>query len=396
MVQPTAEKIKLWQGPAILSYGFRPFFLGGALWAAFAMVLWIMALSGQIELPTTLDPVSWHAHAFLFGYTSAIIAGFLLTAVPSWTGRLPIVGWYLAGLIGLWGAGRIAVLFSAFLPFESVVVIDLAFPVVFALVILREIVAGKNWRNLIILLLLGLFTLADLGFHLAGLYGPYAAQGYGLRLGLASVLLMIAVIGGRIIPSFTRNWLTREGYKQMPVPPMQLLDKLVLIFSLPVFLMWIIQPEALVTGGLMLLMGVGHAVRMARWKGLVTFAQPLVTILHIAYACLPLGALAMATAIFQEDVIPASAAQHIWMAGALGGMTLAVMTRASLGHTGRALQAGAGTVIIYLALIASTCLRFAAGFWPEEILYHLAGGLWLLAFLGFAIFYGPILLSPRK
>ena len=182
----------------------------------------------------------------------------------------------------------------------------------------------------------------------------------------------------------------------MPVSPMQLLDKLVLLFSLPVFLMWIIQPEALVTGGLMLLMGVGHAVRMARWKGLLTLTHPLVAILHIAYACLPLGALAMGIAIFQEDIVPASAAQHIWMAGALGGMTLAVMTRASLGHTGRELRAGAGTVIIYVAIIVSTCLRFAAGFWPKEILYHLAGGLWLLAFLGFAIFYGPILLSPRK
>jgi uncharacterized protein involved in response to NO len=104
----------------------------------------------------------------------------------------------------------------------------------------------------------------------------------------------------------------------------------------------------------------------------------------------------MATAIFQEDIVPASAAQHIWMAGALGGMTLAVMTRASLGHTGRELRAGAGTVIIYLAIIAATCVRFAAGFWPEEILYHLAGGLWFLAFTGFAVFYGPILLSSRK
>ena len=144
MVQSTAEKIKLWQGPAILSYGFRPFFLLGALWAAFAMVLWIMALSGRIELPSSMDPVSWHAHAFLFGYTGAIIAGFLLTAVPNWTGRLPVVGWKLVGLAALWGAGRVTIFFSAFLPFESVVVIDLAFPVVLSVVILREIVVGKK------------------------------------------------------------------------------------------------------------------------------------------------------------------------------------------------------------------------------------------------------------
>ncbi|SNY91157.1 uncharacterized protein involved in response to NO [Cohaesibacter sp. ES.047] len=395
MARSSAEQMRRWQGPAILSYGFRPFFLFGALWAAVAMVLWIMALAGHLDLPSELDPVSWHAHAFLFGYTGAIIAGFLLTAVPNWTGRLPVVGWALAGLVGLWVAGRVAVLFSDALPYWAVMVGDLAFPIVLALMILREIVAGKNWRNLIILLLLAVFTLANLLFHLDVQNGDYAAQGYGARLGLAAIMLMISVIGGRIVPSFTRNWLVRKGREQLPATPMQTFDKLVLWASIPGFILWVLLPEALITALVLIIMGIGHLVRLARWKGVFTFADPLVAILHVAYGFMPLGAVAMGFAISRPDILPVSAAQHLWMAGALGGMTLAVMTRASLGHTGRPLQAGSGTMVIYLAIIGSTLLRFVAGFWPEDMLYHLAGGLWLVAFAGYALVYGPILLRPR-
>ncbi|WP_319531341.1 NnrS family protein [uncultured Cohaesibacter sp.] len=395
MTQSTAEQMRRWQGPAILSFGFRPFFLLGAIWAVVAMVLWIMALSGHVDLPTVLDPVSWHAHAFLFGYTGAIIAGFLLTAVPNWTGRLPVVGWSLTGLVGLWGAGRVGVLFSEALPYWVVLVGDLAFPIVLALMILREIVAGKNWRNLIILLLLAVFTLANLVFHLEVQNGDYAAQGYGARLGLAAVMLMIAVIGGRIVPSFTRNWLVREGHDQLPASPMQALDKLALLSSLPAFLLWVLLPEASTTALVLFIVGGGHLVRLARWKGIFTFAEPLVAILHVAYGFVPMGALAMGVAILRPDILPASAAQHLWMAGALGGMTLAVMTRASLGHTGRPLHAGVGTTIIYLAIISSTVIRFVAGLWPEEVLYHIAGGLWLVAFMTFSVVYGPLLLRPR-
>ncbi|TLP49154.1 NnrS family protein [Cohaesibacter sp. CAU 1516] len=396
MSQSTADQMRRWQGPAILSYGFRPFFLLGAIWASVAVVVWILALSGNLTLSSEMDPVSWHAHAFLFGYTGAIIAGFLLTAVPNWTGRLPVIGWALAGLVGLWIAGRIGILFSQALPYWVVIVGDLAFPIVLGLVILREIVAGKNWRNLIILLLLVVFTLANLLFHIDVQNGYYAAQGYGARLGLAAVLLMIGVIGGRIVPSFTRNWLVREGYKQMPAAPMQRLDKLVLLVSIPAFIMWVLWPDSPLAAALLFLFGVGHTARLGRWKGWFTRSEPLVVILHLAYLFLPLGAFAMTFAIVRPDILPASAAQHLWMAGALGGMTLAVMTRASLGHTGQPLHSGIGTSVIYLAIMASTIVRFIAGFWPEDMLYHMAGGLWFVAFAGFAMVYGPLLLRPRS
>ncbi|MCL4675813.1 MAG: NnrS family protein, partial [Pararhodobacter sp.] len=228
MTATTAQQMRAWRGPAILTFGFRPFFFGGATWAALAMALWVPMLSGHLTLPTAFDPVSWHAHEVLFGYLGAVIAGFLMTAVPNWTGRLPIVGWRLGALAALWLSGRLVVLVSVALPASLVAVVDLAFPVALAYAIGREIVAGKNWRNLIVLAMLTVFALGNLVFHIEAAQGGYAAQGYGFRLGLGAGILMIGVIGGRIIPSFTRNWLAKRGPGRLPVPPMQKFDRVAL------------------------------------------------------------------------------------------------------------------------------------------------------------------------
>lgn len=391
MAQTSAEQMRAWQGPALFSFGFRPFFLFAALWAAFAMVLWIIALSGTLDLPTRFDPVSWHAHEFLFGYLGAVLAGFLLTAVPNWTGRLPLVGWPLAALFALWCAGRIAVLFSATLPTGLAAVIDLAFPMVLGATILREIVAGKNWRNLMVLGLLAVFTLANTLFHLDAARGVYAAQGMGLRLGLATAIMMISVIGGRIIPSFTRNWLAREGRDARPTPPMQRFDKAVLLASVVGLLLWVTLPNAPFTAVALLATGVLHLARLTRWQGHHTGAVPLVWVLHLSYAFVPLGAIALGLAGLTGT--GTAAAQHLWMAGAIGSMTLAVMTRATLGHTGQPLLADRWTLMIYLALLGSVAARIGADAVP--MLTDVAGALWLLAFGGFAVVYGRLLLREK-
>ena len=290
MARTSAEQMRAWQGPALLSFGFRPFFLFGAIWAFLAMILWLGALTGAIDLPTRFDHVSWHAHEFLFGYLGAVLAGFLLTAVPNWTGRLPMVGWRLAALFALWLVGRIAVLFSADLPVAAVPAFDLAFPLVLGGMILREIVAGKNWRNLMVLALLAVFTIANGLFHLDALRGDYAAQGVGLRLGLATAVMMIAVIGGRIIPSFTRNWLARTNNPARPKPPMQHFDKLVLLFSIAILAFWVADPFAHRTGIALIVLGLLHSARLIRWQGHRTASEPLVWILHVSYAFIPLGA----------------------------------------------------------------------------------------------------------
>lgn len=390
----TTEQMRAWTGPAILTFGFRPFFFGAAVWAALAMVLWVSMLSGHLVLPTAFDPVSWHVHEFLFGYLGAVVPGFLLTAVPNWTGRLPIVGWRLGMLASLWLAGRVAVGVSGGLPPVLVATTDLAFPVVFALVILREIVAGKNWRNLIVLAILGVFILGNVLFHWEAAKGDYAAQGHGLRLGLGAGIMMIAVIGGRVVPSFTRNWLVKRRSKVLPVVPMQGFDKAALIALMVALALWVAWPLGALTGVALALAGVLHALRLARWAGHRTLAEPLVTVLHAGYAFVPLGALALAAEILLPGSFGMAGAQHFWMAGAIGLMTLAVMTRATLGHTGKELKAGAGTVVIYLALILSVFARVSASIWPELSgpLHTMAGLLWILAFGSFAVIYGALLL----
>lgn len=391
----TAEQMRAWRGPAILTFGFRPFFFGAGIWAALAMMLWVPMLTGLLTLPTAFDPVSWHAHEFLFGYVSAVIAGFLLTAVPNWTGRLPIVGWPLAALFALWLVGRIAVAVSAHLPPLGVALVDLAMPLALAAVIGREIVAGKNWRNLIVLAMLGVLAIGNALFHVEAAHGDYAAQGYGLRVGLGAVIMMIAVIGGRIVPSFTRNWLVRRGPGRMPVPPMQRFDKLALVALLVALVVWVALPGHVLTGTLLAVAGALHVVRLGRWAGHRTLAEPLVAVLHLGYAFLPLGALALASEILAPGLFGMAAAQHLWMGGAAGLMTLAVMTRATLGHTGQDLTAGPGTIGIYAALLVAVLARFAAGLWPTEasVLYMFGGTAWILAFAGFALIYGRLLLS---
>jgi uncharacterized protein involved in response to NO len=378
----------------LLTYGFRPFFFGAGVWAALAMTLWVPMLSGHLTMPTAFDPVSWHAHEFLFGYLTAVIAGFLLTAVPNWTGRLPIVGWPLGALFALWLIGRLAVGFSVHLPPFAVALADLSMPVALAAVIGREIVAGKNWRNLIVLAMLGVLTLGNGVFHVEAARGDYAAQGYGLRIGLGAVIMMIAVIGGRIVPSFTRNWLVKRGPGRLPVPPMQRFDKVALLVLVAALLAWVFLPDHRVTGALLLVTGTLHTVRLTRWAGHRTLAEPLVAVLHVGYAFLPLGALAIAAGILAPGVIGMAAAQHLWMSGAAGLMTLAVMTRATLGHTGQTLTAGPGTVLIYAALVVAVLARFAAGIWLAQasVLHMVAGTAWILSFAGFAVVYGALLL----
>jgi uncharacterized protein involved in response to NO len=396
----TSEQIRAWTGPALLSYGFRPFFLGAAAWAAFAMMAWIAMITGWIQLPTVFDPVSWHSHEFLFGYLSAALAGFLLTAVPNWTGRLPIVGWPLAGLFGLWLLGRLVVLVSAGLPPLAVAVADLALPLALAAFLLREIVAGKNWNNLVVLALLAVFTLGNVVFHWQATQGEFAAQGIGLRIGLGAGLMMVAVIGGRITPSFTRNWLVRQpvGLARLPAAPMQRFDKAALLVLLLALLTWIALPDARLTAALLALAGAAHLARLSRWAGDRTWREPLLLVLHAAYLFLPLGALTMAAAILIPDRVPPAVAQHLWMAGAIGMMTLAVMTRATLGHTGQALAAGPGTTVLYLALATAVAARIITGLWPTaaSFLLDVSALAWILAFGGFVVIYGPLLMQSKR
>ncbi|HMO72191.1 MAG TPA: NnrS family protein [Paracoccaceae bacterium] len=390
MTARTMFRSRAWQGPAILSYGFRPFFLLGAIWAAAAMGAWLGHLLRWLDLSGPFTPTDWHAHAMLFGYASAVIAGFALTAVPNWTGRLPIVGWPLAGLVALWLIGRAATAVPG-LPWAVAMLADLALPVVLVAALGREIAAGGNWRNLPVAGLVGLFALGQGVFHLQAQAGG-AAQGWGLRLGLAAAVMLIALIGGRIVPSFTRNWLAARRAPALPAPAGRA-DAAALALTGAALVAFVVLPHQVLTAGLALMAGLANLGRLARWQGWRTAAEPLVWVLHAAFAFVGLGFLGIAAAA--AGLMPDAGARHLWLAGAVGLMTLAVMTRASLGHTGRPLHATRLIAALYLALILSALARPAHALWPQVPgLLELSGFGWMLAFGGFAALFWPVLTRP--
>lgn len=378
--------------PPILQYGFRPFFLLAALHAGLAIPLWLLIYASGIPLGGPFEGASWHAHEMLFGYLGAVIAGFILTAVPNWTGRLPLSGMPLAGLVSLWFIGRLATTFVG-APVGAML-LDLAFPAALAAAIWREVIAGRNWRNAPVAAMLTLFALASATHHGEGM--GLVAEGTAVRLALAVAAMLIALIGGRIVPSFTRNWLARAGSEKLPAS-FGLPDKAALVSTAIALLAWVAMPYAQATGLALSAAGILLAIRLLRWRGLRTLREPIVVVLHLGYAWLAAALLLLGLSILLPDAVPGSSALHALTTGAVGTMTLAVMTRASLGHTGREIRADGWTVAIYACATLGALLRVAAPLVPGFYLSALSagGGLWSLAFLLFAARYGPILLRPR-
>jgi uncharacterized protein involved in response to NO len=380
-------------GWVVLSAGFRPFFLLGAIFAAVAVLLWLPVYHGELTLQTAFAPRDWHVHEMLYGYLPAVITGFLLTAIPNWTGRLPLQGAPLATLALVWLAGRLCVAFSADTGWLAAMLIDAGFLLLVALAAVREIVAGRNWRNLGVVALLTLLLVGNVAFHLEAHFN--GAADYGLRAGIAVVILLISLIGGRVTPSFTRNWLVRENPGRLP-QPFNRLDMAIVAFSAVTMGLWVAMPVSVVAGIALLIAGILHLVRLARWAGDRTVREKLLLVLHVGYLFVPLGFLLTSAAAF--GLLPASAGIHAWMVGGAGIMTLAVMTRASLGHTGQELTASLSTQGIYLAALIAVAARITAVLLPawSDALLHLAAVGWSVAFLGFALSFGPTLLARGK
>jgi uncharacterized protein involved in response to NO len=383
------ERRRNYAGPAIFSYGFRPFFFGGAVWAALTILMWLPMYAGAWQWSSAIAPLDWHIHEMLYGYVPAIVAGFLLTAIPNWTGRLPVCGASLAALFALWIAGRIAMLTTAGIGLPVAAVIDAAFLFVLFGVAAREVIAGKNWRNLRVLAIVAVLALGNVVFHVEAIRS--GSTDYGVRLGIAAIILLISLVGGRIIPSFTNNWLVRENPGRLPVP-FGRYDMVTIAVSAIALVSWVAAPSAIWSGALLIGVGVLHIVRLARWAGDRTLRDRLVLVLHVAYVFVPAGFLLIGIAIVWPEAAPASAGIHAWTAGAVGMMTMAVMTRASLGHTRQALVATPITQAIYLCLFLAALMRIAAALTGNMGLLHGSGTLWVLAFGAFAASYGPLLI----
>jgi uncharacterized protein involved in response to NO len=379
-------------GPALFSYGFRPFFLAGAAWAALAVLLWMLQWYGALSLPSAMPALAWHTHEMLYGYVPAVIAGFLLTAIPNWTGRLPLAGMPLVLLFSLWIAGRLAMLAGSLIGPIPAAIIDVSFLVVVAAVAAREIAAGRNWRNLRVLGMLAILAIGNGVFHFE--VASRGAADYGMRIGIAATIGLIMLIGGRIVPSFTHNWLAQRGGPRLP-RSFSRYDAAAIVIAAIALAAWIVRPLSLVAGALLILAGVLHLARLARWAGDRTWADRLVLILHVGYAFVPTGFLLTGIAAIRPELISMSAGIHAWTVGAVGVMTLAVMTRASLGHTGSALAASRATELIYALVVASAVSRLAASLGDPAIFLMIAATAWIGGFAGFVHAYGPILLKPR-
>lgn len=377
-----------------LSYGFRPFFLAAGLWAAAAIGIWIAALTWGLRLPTRFDPLTWHIHEMLFGFVLAAIAGFLLTAIPNWTGRHPVRGTLLGVLAGLWVMARIDSLACAWIPAWLAIVADIAFPLGLAVIVAREIIIARNRRNMPLIAPVIVLGAANLLVDLS-MEGYGTLAGYGWRAALAAILILISVVGGRIVPSFTRNWLIKRKVDSLPAAA-GTVDRISLGMLHAALMIWVFLPQARLTAIALLAGAAVNLWRLLRWRGIATRSEPLLLVLHAGYCWLVAGVAALGAATL-DSAFPLSAAIHALTAGAIGTMILAVMTRVTRGHTGRELSADPATSVIYVLVILAAAVRIAAALavGARGNLLIASALLWIGAFGLFALRYGPLLIRPR-
>ena len=379
----------------ILQNSFRPFFIVAGIWATLTVPFWILNYFGLLIVADNFDILLWHQHEMLYGFIAAAITGFILTAIPNWTGRLPIKNKPLGFLVFLWIVGRIGFLTITIFDVKVTALMDLPFLIVLVLVILREIVSGKNWRNLPVIILISLFTLGNILVHLQLLDVIESAE-LGIRISIFVLSILLALIGGRIVPSFTRNWLSQNQVNRFPSGA-GIFDKVCLV-SLVVFVIaQIITPYHQLTSLLSLLAGLLHGIRLIRWKVWLTLSEPLIWILHVGYMWLSVALVLIGLAGL-TDFVPYTSSYHALTIGAFSTMILGVMTRVSLGHTGRTLKATFGTTTIYVFITIASVLRVSESFLNDSrnLILSFSGIFWTLSFALFVFIYFPILTQPRK
>ncbi len=380
--------------PILLQNSFRLFFLIAALFAALSIPLWLLFLNNALALPGQADSQLWHRHEMIFGFVGAAITGFILTAIPNWTGRLPVRGWRLLVLGLAWMAGRLAFLAGDQIEPWTRALLDMSLPVLLAATICRELLAGRNFRNLPVLGLITLFAAGDALVH-AELVGLAGTAPVGLRLSFYTVVMLVALIGGRIVPSFTQNWLMKQGEPSLPAP-MGPFDRIALVSLLVAAALQVFCPETEVTAVVTLICAALHAVRLLRWKPQKILTEPLLWALHLGYGWIVvgLGLLGLSAFVF---TIPQSVAVHALSIGGFGTMIMAVMTRASLGHTGRELTSPSSTTLLFVCISLAAVSRIGAVLldsWSGPALW-LSGFFWTSAFIGFCLLYWPVLTKPR-
>jgi len=384
----------------LFSYAFRPLFLLATLYAIGIVPFWVAAWLGAHSVPTLLGaPAWWHAHEMIFGFAGAAVGGFALTAVATWTKRPPVEGAPLAALVALWSAARVLFL----LPFKEVlvpaVVADVGYGALLFALMSREVIGARSHRNYKVLVILALFPLANALFFVGvRAHAPWTVA--ALLAGMWLLVLLINLIGGRIIPGFTRNWLKRrapakqDGPTALP-PAFDRLDLAATVLLVGFAVAHVAGFPARLTAGLGAVAAALMIVRLARWKGQRTFVEPLVWVLHVAFGWIPVGIVLLSAAELGWG--PRTAGVHALTSGAITTMIVAVASRAALGHTGRALQSHPLLTAAYVLITLAAVTRVAATAGPAaRILLMISAAAWTAGFLSFAWRYLPILTQAKK
>lgn len=377
----------------VLALGFRPFYLLAGIFAAIALPVWMAVFFGYIQLPGYLSGLDWHSHEMIFGFAPAVIAGFLLTAVRNWTGLPTASGAALAGLAGLWLAGRVLVITG---PVAPAMVVDLLFLPVLGVTLAMPILASRNLRNLKVLAILAVLAILNLGYHAAHMnFLPFEFKRIAVTAALDVITILMAVIAGRVIPAFTKGAIAEASVHRSLAVEVLAFGSLVAVLIMDIMGFWfsippVFWPVVLITAA------VAHGVRLALWKPQQTVSNPLLLMLPVAYAWIPI-ALVLRT-MAQLDLVPVAAATHALTIGAMSSLMIAMMTRSALGHTGRTLQAGAVELTAFMLLQFAAVVRTLAGVvlpGQYRAAMILAALLWFLAFAVFLVGYAPILTQKR-
>ncbi len=378
----------------LLAFGFRPFFLLAGLAGALTPPVFLAAYTGLIDADFGWPVTYWHGHEMIFGFVVAAVAGFLFTALANWTGRAPVRGATLGILVGLWLAGRAAMALAGVLPAALVAVVDLALLPALAVLVLRELIRGRNRRNMPFPVLLMVLFAANLLFHLERL-GVAETARPGLYLAVHVIALLIAIVGGRVVPAFTVAALRRAGAAaDLSSPPW--LERTAIAAVASVAVAELADPGGVAAGALALAAALLLAARLSGWRGLASLDQPILWVLHLGYLWLAVG-FAVKAAADLGGWLPPSAALHALTAGAAGTMILGVMTRAALGHTGRALATPPAIVVAYGLISVGAALRVAEPLLatPSAMILTASALIWAAGFGIFTVIYWPILTAPR-
>jgi len=377
--------------PSWVAKGFRPFFLLAGGFAALIVVLWLLALAGRVQVDGYLGPIYWHAHEMVFGFTVAVIAGFLLTAAGNWTGRETAIGGRLILLVALWIAGRVAFAASVVLPGPIIAVVDLAFLPALALVVGRALFAARNRRNYPVLAIVIVLWLADLALHLDA-NGVLSGWQWRAMLGAIDVvILLILFLSARIFPMFTRNATEVASIHNRPA-----LDVATVAAMAGFAIVDVAFPERHIAAVLAAATAALALVRSLPWGARHTARHPLLWILHVGHAWIVVG-LALRAAAELTTRVPVASAIHALTVGAIGCTTLGMMARVSLGHSGRPLVVPFPVALAFGVVTLAAVIRVLGPLSPPtySLALYLSGALWSLGFAAFAVVYARILVRPR-